>query len=69
MYFQVRIVCPDEAGNDRLNGQVLEVEVASLGSTIGDLKGRLADELALPANKQQLSRWAHCICDLMCAEI
>lgn len=53
---QVRILCPDEADFANLNGQVLEVEVASLSSTIGELKSRLADVLSLPRNKQQLSR-------------
>lgn len=53
---QVRILCPEEADFSNLNGQVMEVEVASLSTTIGDLKGRLADVLSLPRNKQQLSR-------------
>lgn len=53
---QVRILCPDESDSDKLNGQVLEVEVATLGSTIGELKSRLAEELGLAANKQQFSR-------------
>ena len=52
----MRILCPEEADYEKLNGQVLEVEVASLANTIGDLKARLAEELALPPNKQQLSR-------------
>ena len=52
----MRILCPDESDNDKLHGQVLEVEVATLGSTIGELKSRLADELGLPPNKQQFSR-------------
>ena len=59
MWLQVRILCPEESDNDKLNGQVLEVEVATLGSTIGELKSRLADELALPPNKQQFSRSVH----------
>ena len=58
LILQVRILCPDESDNDKLNGQVLEVEVATLGSTIGELKTRLADELALQPNKQQFSRSA-----------
>lgn len=49
-------MCPDDSDNPALNGQVLEVEVASLGSSIGDLKARLADVIGLPPNKQQLSR-------------
>lgn len=53
---QVRIACPEEAENPNLNGQILEVEVQSLATSIGDLKQRLADVLGLPPNKQQLSR-------------
>jgi len=49
-------VCPAEADNVHLNGQVLDVEVATLSSTIGELKARLAEVLNLPPNKQQLSR-------------
>lgn len=52
----MRIVCPAEADNVHLNGQVLDVEVATLSSTIGELKARLAEVLNLPPNKQQLSR-------------
>lgn len=49
-------MCPAEADNVHLNGQVLDVEVATLSSTIGELKARLAEVLNLPPNKQQLSR-------------
>ena len=52
----MRIACPDEPENDSLIGQILEVEVQSLATSIGDLKQRLADVLGLPANKQLLSR-------------
>lgn len=53
---QVRIHCPEESDNDSLNGQVLEVEVESLATTIGELKQRLSEVVSLPRNKQQLSR-------------
>ena len=49
-------MCPSESDNEHLNGQVLDVEVATLSTTIGDLKARLAEVLNLPPNKQQLSR-------------
>jgi splicing factor 3A subunit 1 len=49
-------MCPLENDNEHLNGQVLDVEVATLSSTIGELKARLAEVLNLPPNKQQLSR-------------
>ena len=53
---QVRVVCPEDTEYPSLSGQVLEVEVASLSSSIGELKTRLAEVLNLPSNKQQLSR-------------
>ena len=34
---------PDVEDSDTLNGQVLEVEVAALTDSIGDLKARLAE--------------------------
>ena len=43
-------------GSDGLTGQLLAVEVASLGTTIGDLKARLAEVLGVPPNKQLLRR-------------
>ena len=49
-------MCPDTDENANLNGQVLEVEVASLATSVGELKARLAEVLGLPPNKQQLSR-------------
>lgn len=53
---KVSIQCPDSEGNEKLIGQILLVEVASLTDTIGHLKSRLAGELGLPANKQKLAR-------------
>ena len=53
---QVMVMCPEADDNTSLNGQLLEVEVASLTDTVGALKARLADVLSLPATKQQLSR-------------
>lgn len=53
---KVRIQCPVLDGNEKLVGQMLLVEVASLTDMIGHLKSRLAGELGLPANKQKLAR-------------
>ncbi|GMH40484.1 hypothetical protein BSKO_08388 [Bryopsis sp. KO-2023] len=53
---KVRIQCPSIDGNEKLIGQMLLVEVASLSDSIGHLKSRLAGELGLPANKQKLAR-------------
>ena len=39
---KVRVQCPEVEGNDKLIGQLLEVEVASLQDTVGELKERLA---------------------------
>lgn len=53
---KVRIQCPTLEGNAKCTGQLLEVEVASLSDTVGELKERLAEVLELPANKQKLAR-------------
>lgn len=53
---KVRVQCPEVEGNEKLFGQILEVEVASLEDTVGQFKSRLADVLDLPANKQKLNR-------------
>lgn len=53
---KVRVQCPILKDNEKLFGQLLEVEVESLMDTIGRVKNRLADVLSLPANKQKLSR-------------
>eukprot|EP00887_Chlorella_sp_A99_P000243 scaffold13.g243.t1 len=53
---KVHIQCPDVEGSDKLNGQLLAVEVASLGDSIGALKARLADVVGVPPNKQNLRR-------------
>lgn len=53
---QVMVLCPEADDNDSLNGQMMEVDVATLTDTVGSLKARLADVLSLPATKQQLSR-------------
>ena len=50
------VLCPEADDNANLNGQLLEVAVATLTDTVGALKARLADVLSLPATKQQLSR-------------
>ncbi|XP_022970750.1 probable splicing factor 3A subunit 1, partial [Cucurbita maxima] len=38
-----------------LKGQVLEITVQSLTESVGSLKGKIAGEIQLPANKQKLS--------------
>uniref|UniRef100_A0A061QIM6 Splicing factor 3A subunit 1 n=1 Tax=Tetraselmis sp. GSL018 TaxID=582737 RepID=A0A061QIM6_9CHLO len=53
---KVRVAAPDVEGNDKLNGQILEVEMPSLSETVGDLKARLAGVIGLGANKQKLTR-------------
>ncbi len=52
----MRVQCPEVEGNDKLIGQILEVEVASLADSVGDFKGRLADVLQVAANKLKLQR-------------
>ncbi len=42
--------------NEHLNGQLLEMEVASLLDTVAAIKARLAEVLQLPANKQRITR-------------
>eukprot|EP00210_Caulerpa_lentillifera_P001175 g1131.t1 len=53
---KVRVQCPSLEGNEKLIGQILEVEVSSLLTTIGHVKASVADVINLPANKQKLSR-------------
>lgn len=53
---KVRVQCPEVEGNEKLIGQLLEVEVASLQDTVGELKERLSGVLGLPGNKMKLSR-------------
>mmetsp|Transcript_45379 Transcript_45379/g.117580 ORF Transcript_45379/g.117580 Transcript_45379/m.117580 type:complete len:714 (-) Transcript_45379:156-2297(-) len=53
---KIRIAVPDVDGNDKLNGQVLEVEVASLSDTVSVVKARLAEVTGLAPNKQKLIR-------------
>lgn len=53
---KVRVQCPLIEGNEKLIGQILEVEVSSLLTTIGHVKASVADVISLPANKQKLSR-------------
>ena len=52
----MRILCPDVEDNESLNGQLLEMEVASLLDSVSAIKARLADVLQLPANKQRITR-------------
>ncbi|KAK9825176.1 hypothetical protein WJX81_003205 [Elliptochloris bilobata] len=53
---KVRVLCPDLPEHAELNGQLLEVEVAGLTDTIGQLKARLAGVIGLAANRQKLAR-------------
>lgn len=53
---KVRVQVPEVEGNDKLIGQLMEVEVASLQDTVGELKERLSTVLGLPANKMKLAR-------------
>eukprot|EP00199_Chlamydomonas_sp_CCMP681_P001490 CAMPEP_0119101644 /NCGR_PEP_ID=MMETSP1180-20130426/640_1 /TAXON_ID=3052 ORGANISM="Chlamydomonas cf sp, Strain CCMP681" /NCGR_SAMPLE_ID=MMETSP1180 /ASSEMBLY_ACC=CAM_ASM_000741 /LENGTH=817 /DNA_ID=CAMNT_0007085795 /DNA_START=20 /DNA_END=2473 /DNA_ORIENTATION=- len=53
---KVRVQCPEVEGNDKLIGQLLEVEVASLQDTLGDFKDRLSSVLGVAGNKIKLSR-------------
>lgn len=53
---QVYIQCPAVEGSESMTGQLLAVEVASLGDSVGALKQRLAEVLGVPANKQHLRR-------------
>lgn len=48
--------CPDVEGSEALNGQLLAVEMPSLLSTVGELKGRLSEAVGLAPGRQQLSR-------------
>ncbi len=49
-------MCPKVEGNDKLQGQILKVAVASLRDTVQHFKDRLVDVTGVPANKQQLNR-------------
>lgn len=53
---QVLLLCPNSEESEMLNGQLLEVEVASLQDTVGELKSRLAEVVGIAANKQQIGR-------------
>lgn len=55
-WLQVLVLCQNVDDNELLNGQLLEVEVASLQDTIGELKGRLAEVVGLAANRQKIER-------------
>ena len=52
----VRVQCPVVEGNDKLVGQVLEVEVVTLEDTILVLKERLSGVIGVAANKQRIAR-------------
>ena len=53
---QVLLLCPNTDESEMLNGQLLEVEVASLQDTVGELKSRLAEVVGIAANKQKIGR-------------
>ena len=50
------VLCQNLPEYEMLNGQLLEVEVASLQDTIGEFKSRLAEVVGLAANKQKIER-------------
>lgn len=53
---QVCVQCPEVPGSDKLVGQMLEVEMASLRDTVGHLKSRLEGVTGVAVNKQKLNR-------------
>jgi splicing factor 3A subunit 1 len=53
---QVSIQCPEADDNPQLHGQLLQVELASLTDTVGELKARIQDTIKLAPNKQRLAR-------------
>ncbi|KAL0038699.1 hypothetical protein WJX79_003797 [Trebouxia sp. C0005] len=53
---KVLLLCPDTDESEMLNGQLLEVDVASLQDTVGELKSRLVEVVGIPANKQKIGR-------------
>ncbi|DBA99991.1 hypothetical protein WJX77_008545 [Trebouxia sp. C0004] len=53
---KVLLLCPNTDESEMLNGQLLEVEVASLQDTVGELKSRLAEVVGIAANKQKIGR-------------
>lgn len=53
---KVRVQCPEVSGSDKLLGQLLEVEVASLRDSVGHLKSRLEGVTGVGVNKQKLNR-------------
>jgi len=48
-----RVQCPNDDKNDKLNGQILTLEV-QLMSTVKDLKIKIADETGLAVGSQKL---------------
>jgi splicing factor 3A subunit 1 len=46
------VLVPEVEGNDKLIGQMLEVEVASLTDSVAEFKQRLAGVLELAPGKQ-----------------
>ena len=46
---------PKVAGNDKLNGGVLKLEVGSLEETVKALKGKLSADVSLSVNKQKFN--------------
>lgn len=56
MALQVLVLCQNLPDYEMLNGQLLEVEVASLQDTVGEFKSRLAEVVGLAANRQKIER-------------
>eukprot|EP00897_Mesotaenium_endlicherianum_P000066 jgi/Mesen1/1005/ME000120S00159 len=52
---RIVVAVPSVEGEEKLNGQSVDVTVESVGETTGQLKERIAAEIGLPANKQKLN--------------
>ena len=51
----VRVILPEVDGDAQLRGQTIELEVASVMETIGDIKARLAAVVGVASSKQKMS--------------
>lgn len=52
---RITVSVPVVEGEGNLKGQMLELTIQSLSETILNVKEKIANELALPANKQKLN--------------
>jgi splicing factor 3A subunit 1 len=51
----VRVTLPEVDGDAQLRGQTIELELASVMETIGDVKARLASVVGVASSKQKMS--------------